>query len=82
MGCMGLLPVLGLVAVLVAVATAVMLAVRHAGPRTGGRAAEPETILGRRLARGEIDADEYHDLAAALRSAGAATGARREGRRA
>lgn len=82
MGCMGLLPVLGLVVILAAVAAAVILAIRHAAPRSAGRADEPEAILDRRLAAGEIDVDEYHELASALRSVRPAPGTRRAGRRA
>ena len=83
MGCMGLLPLLGLVAIVAAVAVAVILAVRHAAPRTAAREGEPEAILDRRLAAGEIDVDEYHELASALRSVRpAAAGTRRAGRRA
>ena len=81
MGCMGLLPLLGLVVTIAAVAVAVILAVRHAAPRPAGREGEPGAILDRRLASGEIDVDEYHELASALRSVQPA-GASRAGRRA
>ena len=81
MGCAGLLPLLALVVILAVIAAGVILATHDAAPRTAGQADEPEAILGRRLAEGEIDVDEYHELASALRSVRPAAVARRAGRR-
>jgi uncharacterized membrane protein len=41
----------------------------HSGQHTGDDKAEPERTLADRLARGDIDVDEYHRLLDALRDA-------------
>lgn len=81
MGCMGVLPLVGLVVVVAAIAAVVLLAVRHAGPRAADGADEPEAILARRLATGDVDVDEYHERASALRSVGQMHRSCRAGRR-
>ncbi len=66
MGGMGMLWLIGLVALLVLVGVGAYLGVRLARPRLEGDS--PRALLERRLAAGEIDVDEYYEREAAIRA--------------
>lgn len=68
MGCLGLVSPVALLLVAAVVTVVVLIATRRTGSRPLARPDGPEAILAHRFAIGEIDVDEYHERAAALRS--------------
>lgn len=75
MGGMGVMMLVGLLALLLVIAAGVYLALRVSGKTRAGES--PRELLGRRLAAGEIDAEEYYEREAVLRSAPAPSRRRR-----
>ncbi len=65
MGGMGLMMLLGLLVVAVVIGVAIYLAIRAGGSHLGEP--EPLAVLQRRLAAGEITAEDYYERECALR---------------
>ena len=68
MGAMGLMMLIGVLIGALIIGVAIHLAIRGALHR-GDRSAEPLEILQRRLAAGELTADDYFERESALRQA-------------
>lgn len=66
----GVVMTLGMLGFWVLIALAVVWLLRTTGSRPGGAPTGAEQVLAERLARGEIDSEEYRDRMTALRSSG------------